>query len=203
MSRAASRHGSSPLTRGKLGFGVFGHFGLRLIPAHAGKTEYPATGGQRPPAHPRSRGENPWGRRTPAGRCGSSPLTRGKLRVVAGAIGREMAHPRSRGENRAASSRASPASGSSPLTRGKLIAPRADVLRERLIPAHAGKTSRSRSCRRTWPAHPRSRGENAPPRRGVSSTVGSSPLTRGKRSYGSVIHPHPRLIPAHAGKTMG
>ena len=32
------QEGSSPLTRGKPEFGVFGHFGLRLIPAHAGKT---------------------------------------------------------------------------------------------------------------------------------------------------------------------
>ena len=52
-----------------------------------------------------------------------------------------------------------------------------------------------------YSAHPRSRGENARPRRSCSTERGSSPLTRGKHA-----HPHrrrrkQRLIPAHAGKT--
>ena len=70
--------GSSPLTRGKPLYLRLALTALRLIPAHAGKTQPPrqASGGCW--AHPRSRGEN---RRdllhhvTPPG---SSPLTRGK-----------------------------------------------------------------------------------------------------------------------------
>ena len=34
-------------------------------------------------------------------------------------------------------------------------------------------------------------------------TVGSSPLTRGKRAQAQQEHLHERLIPAHAGKTAG
>ena len=51
-------HGSSPLTRGKLGVGVgVDHVG-GLIPAHAGKTYGRARGASPTRAHPRSRGEN-------------------------------------------------------------------------------------------------------------------------------------------------
>ena len=70
--------GSSPLTRGKLDQERETMTRLRLIPAHAGKTE-PQTSSTKPKAaHPRSRGEN-----KPSGALaniayGSSPLTRGK-----------------------------------------------------------------------------------------------------------------------------
>ena len=91
--------------------------------------------------------------------------------------------------------------GSSPLTRGK----QPDVRHRRgltgLIPAHAGKTAHGRRHRHRPRAHPRSRGENSPPRRGVSSTVGSSPLTRGKLSSWWTGTWDGGLIPAHAGKT--
>ena len=70
--------GSSPLTRGKRPFPLFGKTLKRLIPAHAGKT----LKGQEPTrvraAHPRSRGENLWETLPNGGRRGSSPLTRGK-----------------------------------------------------------------------------------------------------------------------------
>ena len=50
-------------------------------------------------------------------------------------------------------------------------------------------------------AHPRSRGENWPHRRGGATTGGSSPLTRGKLAPPSGRGHHGGLIPAHAGKT--
>ena len=111
--------GSSPLTRGKRGRFGYIRAAPRLIPAHAGKTNYAALGPRRSGAHPRSRGENaredagiPWFK-------GSSPLTRGKLpgrtatalhgRLIPAHAGKtgasrapcdlEGAHPRSRGEN--------------------------------------------------------------------------------------------------------
>ena len=78
--------GSSPLTRGKPGGLAECGAGVRLIPAHAGKTTASRLSYLTGTAHPRSRGENSHSR----GRCirvgGSSPLTRGKplLKVAAG-----------------------------------------------------------------------------------------------------------------------
>ena len=117
--RGRGRGGSSPLTRGKPR--APDQRGLRrgLIPAHAGKTRGFFLGCQVSRAHPRSRGENAF---RPGGRRrldGSSPLTRGKPRVVALPAGSSWlipahagktlpygphlaatwAHPRSRGEN--------------------------------------------------------------------------------------------------------
>ena len=138
---ASSGHasGSSPLTRGKLQLGPPGRPGLRLIPAHAGKTGGRSEVLGSHEAHPRSRGENSGAHKATPGRRGSSPLTRGKHGergllwddpgLIPAHAGKTSppptrpplpwAHPRSRGENISAggSSRSSP--GSSPLTRGK------------------------------------------------------------------------------------
>ena len=111
--------GSSPLTRGKRAGRAAGSTASGLIPAHAGKTRWTVRRGGCRRAHPRSRGENTRLRRTPLGRSGSSPLTRGKLRYherrsryhglipahagktrMARTISQAVsAHPRSRGEN--------------------------------------------------------------------------------------------------------
>ena len=92
-------------------------------------------------------------------------------------------------------------SGSSPLTRGK-----PDRLQRReqapgLIPAHAGKTAHNRLAPVLMPAHPRSRGENSWLPSETNTTLGSSPLTRGKHSHRAGGKRQRRLIPAHAGKT--
>ena len=151
-------------------------------------------------AHPRSRGENLGLRHARVEMEGSSPLTRGKhpdARVawtsdglIPAHAGKTLsearfptgrrAHPRSRGENAPHADNPGNDAGSSPLTRGKHIGD--DRLAEawRLIPAHAGKTIlREKTPKMRW-AHPRSRGENRPPRRVTWSPNGSSPLTRGK-----------------------
>ena len=115
----ATRTGSSPLTRGKRACRERSLVGLRLIPAHAGKTSAQTLRSRCARAHPRSRGENSrWARRALSAR-GSSPLTRGKLLLDQVGDGRERlipahagktscvglagpvfwAHPRSRGEN--------------------------------------------------------------------------------------------------------
>ena len=91
--------------------------------------------------------------------------------------------------------------GSSPLTRGKHTLSHGLPRIPRLIPAHAGKTLRLRSGPVTWPAHPRSRGENLAEWRQNRHAEGSSPLTRGKLADEQVPGPRRRLIPAHAGKT--
>ena len=49
--------------------------------------------------------------------------------------------------------------------------------------------------------NPRSRGENTRHGYYESLRLGSSPLTRGKRDWDPTDPRHPRLIPAHAGKT--
>ena len=122
----ASLWGSSPLTRGKPGGGLFPCLVVRLIPAHAGKTPEQRAMVRHPGAHPRSRGENPrrFAALTKSG--GSSPLTRGKrrghrpgtgrIRLIPAHAGKTNgcvrdcylngAHPRSRGENRARRRRA-------------------------------------------------------------------------------------------------
>ena len=91
--------------------------------------------------------------------------------------------------------------GSSPLTRGKPDLALSHSIPERLIPAHAGKTATSRTCRMTRSAHPRSRGENRRRPSGSLAIGGSSPLTRGKLSVVVGQRGGGRLIPAHAGKT--
>ena len=56
--------------------------------------------------------------------------------------------------------------------------------------------------RREWTAHPRSRGENSTGEYFGATSMGSSPLTRGKRDGGRGGERRCGLIPAHAGKTI-
>ena len=91
--------------------------------------------------------------------------------------------------------------GSSPLTRGKPSARASSSTTWRLIPAHAGKTSRTCAwCQPPW-AHPRSRGENCVRSLRNTGVLGASPLTRGKRDVQPPSGVHEGRIPAHAGKT--
>ena len=193
--------GSSPLTRGKR-FDPVGAHDLRgLIPTHAGKTRR-ALAVQR-------------------GSRGSSPLTRGKrgrrrgepvtARLIPTHAGKtptpgtreepEAAHPHSCGENPVFLEIPGKGTGSSPLTRGKRVAPPGPLRGPGLIPTHAGKTTCRRASRgATW-AHPHSRGENVFRLVIVDRSVGSSPLTRGKRRVHRQAAPLRGLIPTHAGKT--
>ena len=112
------------------------------------------------------------------------------------------AHPRSRGENRPILAPWIGVAGSSPLTRGKLSIAATNTAPMGLIPAHAGKTSRTPRCRHRARAHPRSRGENQLGMPETTRLQGSSPLTRGKRRRLDNLHGVLGLIPAHAGKTL-
>ena len=195
--------------------------GEGFIPAHAGKTFCVPAIRAWTRAHPHSRGEN----RTPAGNglasSGSSPLTQGKrlfqvgggahCRLIPAHAGKtarwpcawssRWTHPRSRGENAFMPSPSLSSSGSSPLMQGKhkLAVQMLHVIW--LIPAHTGKTSKSRTARRLGAAHPRSRGENESSRIKGKKLGGSSPLTRGKQDDADDDRERGRLIPAHAGKT--
>ena len=214
--------GSSPLARGKLNSSLVVSCCQGLIPAHAGKTSSPTTLPLGPGAHPRSRGENlvadyaairAWGsspltrgKPTPCCRCyyarGLIPAHAGKTSLTVSRATTRRAHPRSRGENEIPSISPSRDWGSSPLTRGKRPRRGGCGLRARLIPAHAGKTATACTNATTWGAHPRSRGENAEPKRDPLGVTGSSPLTRGKLGQRLVSAFRPGLIPAHAGKTL-
>ena len=221
MPRAAAS-GSSPLTRGKRSIREDERTMTGLIPAHAGKTCPHRSRRPIHRAHPRSRGENAYVT-GPDNLCsGSSPLTRGKRdgvrrnRVDGGLIPAHAgktslfacprriprAHPRSRGENGTIAGASAPAIGSSPLTRGKRGGTVALLGRLGLIPAHAGKTGGIVFAWNYAAAHPRSRGENYSELGNTPSMTGSSPLTRGKQRRTRVGVIRPRLIPAHAGKTL-
>ena len=78
MQASRRAPGSSPLTRGKRLPGLARDRDDRLIPAHAGKTEWITHWRPLLRAHPRSRGENAAVTDTNWGPNGSSPLTRGK-----------------------------------------------------------------------------------------------------------------------------
>ena len=111
------------------------------------------------------------------------------------------AHPRSRGENHLAPPCLILGVGSSPLTRGKPKPLMSLITHPGLIPAHAGKTSGpSKRVIRPW-AHPRSRGENTRRPPATPTSLGSSPLTRGKPAALGHYLDAGGLIPAHAGKT--
>ena len=132
---------------------------------------------------------------------GSSPLTRGKRdrrlpgrvdpRLIPAHAGKTTrvgmcecetgAHPRSRGENAQGGDVVASPEGSSPLTRGKLEGWRVVIKTGGLIPAHAGKTVRRIRVDQCNRAHPRSRGENLTGAEDQLVSLGSSPLTRGKR----------------------
>ena len=215
------REGSSPLTRGKHPHRRATEGPRGLIPAHAGKTNRRVDQPHHPRAHPRSRGENDGGFNWRANFPGSSPLTRGKpgrgcccrwrgglipahagkTRSFGAILQLNGAHPRSRGENGKNSHSGHPSGGSSPLTRGKQHARCIDGEAPGLIPAHAGKTRRSRPGSNPGRAHPRSRGENSSRISSKAFSPGSSPLTRGKLVRRPGERVDSGLIPAHAGKT--
>ena len=220
-SVACSILGSSPLTRGKPNKRVRALLDNGLIPAHAGKTTCMLLDLVTYRAHPRSRGENRGNRPPYFLPRGSSPLTRGKPPLVRPGCAQgglipahagktrptecraldTQAHPRSRGENSPTQRPQRNQEGSSPLTRGKLVSIVRAVTLAGLIPAHAGKTVWVRVEIDNARAHPRSRGENRCVQSRPSRTVGSSPLTRGKRRVWRRLTNDVRLIPAHAGKT--
>ena len=193
--------GSSPLTRGKPTYSRSTDLAVGLIPAHAGKTSGPgALNGHLAGSSPLTRGKRGG---LPRDRYvgGLIPAHAGKTISILFAMMVGPAHPRSRGENVPATGAPTHCAGSSPLTRGKQVGVVPGGAEVGLIPAHAGKTWSPRvATTGTW-AHPRSRGENpgAPATSGWS--MGSSPLTRGKRRLPAPVRRRPGLIPAHAGKT--
>ena len=93
--------------------------------------------------------------------------------------------------------------GSSPRMRGKpaVIYPRLGA--RRIIPAHAGQTHGRRYMADRTPDHPRACGANSTKYNARHMPTGSSPRMRGKQGRVRADPIRRRIIPAHAGQTLG
>ena len=170
--------------------------------------------------HPHSRGENLHPDVTWLQCPGSSPLARGKWRIVTAADSTQRfiptragkmpptantgwpyaVHPHSRGENDEDEAWPHVETGSSPLARGKCIAEGLRKGSRGFIPTRAGKMLPPGRRRRGVPVHPHSRGENQRRPANTAPTGGSSPLARGK-SCATICSICDRgFIPTRAGK---
>ena len=132
---------------------------------------------------------------------GLIPACAGKTNRITGPVSRIRAHPRVCGENHATRKSKPKERGSSPRVRGKPMSPVRPAGLNGLIPACAGKTTRTASSGRSSRAHPRVCGENWCARQGWQREKGSSPRVRGKQLFTRRPLRWWRLIPACAGKT--
>ena len=199
---AERRGGSSPHTRGARGVAASEVHVHRIIPAYAGSTAAsgPKTGCGSD--HPRIRGEHMSIGFRPDPDGGSSPHTRGALRVGIGRAGRLRIipayagstgvhlgdaavigdHPRIRGEHVARRRSRRPSRGSSPHTRGALYMRVTSFQRPGIIPAYAGSTFGEGLVIPAQADHPRIRGEHIIEPEDEPEMTGSSPHTRGAHS---------------------
>ena len=171
--------------------------------------------------HPRIRGEHRLTelRESPGG--GSSPHTRGALRLLPQPAGRRRIipayagstavvdfsitargdHPRIRGEHLSWSTSSIGPGGSSPHTRGAPRGSLAAVGRPGIIPAYAGSTLTAQPMAPASRDHPRIRGEHPLAIEIAVAKTGSSPHTRGAPSPPFACGCARRIIPAYAGST--
>ena len=110
-------------------------------------------------------------------------------------------HPRSRGVYATACRCVSGRGGSSPLARGLRRRRRQRPDHCGIIPARAGFTAHAGHQPGPAADHPRSRGVYTFAWAAISSSVGSSPLARGLRGFGSLVGVNSGIIPARAGFT--
>ena len=112
-------------------------------------------------------------------------------------------HPRTRGVYHTAGLSLPLPSGSSPHTRGLQPTVTSVTVTRRIIPAHAGFTVRGDAGGLRHADHPRTRGVYRPLPLAAAHGAGSSPHTRGLRGTRWGERPAGRIIPAHAGFTLG
>ena len=219
----ATRCGSSPRMRGKPDFLRVPLDTLRIIPAHAGQTNHPRGDAKATADHPRACGANCCVFSSRLLCSGSSPRMRGKpvgkrhlttlRRIIPAHAGQTQSdcqngdtqpdHPRACGANCCVFSSRLLRSGSSPRMRGKRTGNRPTIHLLRIIPAHAGQTSCSPSSKCVNADHPRACGANSWTFGSRSSMYGSSPRMRGKLHARIISACRIRIIPAHAGQTVG
>ena len=129
------------------------------------------------------------------------PALAGNTRSPSAPWRRAPDHPRSRGEYLARVDVARGDSGSSPLSRGILFGWGRERVNPRIIPALAGNTGVPDAVAEVAGDHPRSRGEYCVRYLPDEFSVGSSPLSRGIRSFVCGCRAVRRIIPALAGNT--
>ena len=112
-------------------------------------------------------------------------------------------HPRACGANLTADDAHASTAGSSPRMRGKHLFDAFRVRGGRIIPAHAGQTWRADASTTACPDHPRACGANMTGTAMLLPNAGSSPRMRGKQLPIAKMLAHVRIIPAHAGQTVG
>ena len=195
----------------------------RIIPAHAGQTRQTLHIECGLEEHPRACGANSRLKNLNPRRLGSSPRMRGKLRHAGGLPASERIipahagqttifsfnsarwsdHPRACGANGVWGVFNIRGHGSSPRMRGKpaVIYPRLGA--RRIIPAHAGQTHGRRYMADRTPDHPRACGANSTKYNARHMPTGSSPRMRGKQGRVRADPIRRRIIPAHAGQTLG
>ena len=209
--------------RGKpLRFLVFDPCG-RIIPAHAGQTTIFSFNSARWSDHPRACGANAWSPVYGRQDAGSSPRMRGKLhqvqrathadRIIPAHAGQTSSiprlrpmrsdHPRACGANDDFLVQLGAMVGSSPRMRGKRMVAGIWQTGRRIIPAHAGQTPPSTTRDTCRPDHPRACGANLFDSSSSTHAVGSSPRMRGKQGRVRADPIRRRIIPAHAGQTLG
>ena len=209
--------------RGKLARPCTSSADLRIIPAHAGQTSTLGMTVVRPSDHPRACGANLFDSSSSTHAVGSSPRMRGKRcvgrvqhpwpRIIpahAGQTRRDIStsgrspdHPRACGANGKISSKTMVRTGSSPRMRGKRMVAGIWQTGRRIIPAHAGQTPPSTTRDTCRPDHPRACGANLFDSSSSTHAVGSSPRMRGKQGRVRADPIRRRIIPAHAGQTLG
>mgnify|MGYP000233215057 CR=1 FL=1 len=175
--------GSSPHTRGALSSLMVGFLSFGIIPAYAGSTRNRARDDQRPRDHPRIRGEHHavGGRGEAAPRI--IPAYAGSTWVPSTYPALAADHPRIRGEHRVMGDDSGVGRGSSPHTRGAPDRGQAGQSGDGIIPAYAGSTPSAPSGPHSPKDHPCIRGEHGVLAVDVDGRSGSSPHTRGARSF--------------------
>ena len=216
---SAPLFGSSPRARGQEHRARRAADGLRFIPACAGTGAPRGAGRQRPPVHPRVRGDREGVAVVLTRVSGSSPRARGQggARAVRGGDGRFIpacagtgrpsapaarrrpVHPRVRGDRSSGASALHAAVGSSPRARGQASARREPTIPTRFIPACAGTGARRVFESLPETVHPRVRGDRSLDAYRTNPVVGSSPRARGQVLEAAVGRAPARFIPACAG----
>ena len=196
------RLGSSPRMRGKRAAPRSCMGAARIIPAHAGQTQFGVGNRVCRTDHPRACGANTAGPFIPNLLLGSSPRMRGKLlgerglervgRIIPAHAGQTCVvlcvfyhcsdHPRACGANQRLGHDIIASHGSSPRMRGKRDSLAAAGFAVRIIPAHAGQTVSSAPSVDIDADHPRACGANSPFGLVYAAVAGSSPRMRGKRN---------------------
>ena len=199
--RGSRSRGSSPLARGLRHVPVGPRGPVGIIPARAGFTRRTGASPGAPADHPRSRGVYSRSAPTGGGPRGSSPLARGLRGGRPPVGGGDRIIPARAGFTSGVYTHEAYEAGSSPLARGLRRRRRQRPDHCGIIPARAGFTAHAGHQPGPAADHPRSRGVYTFAWAAISSSVGSSPLARGLRGFGSLVGVNSGIIPARAGFT--